>query len=842
MAGIETAVETARRYIIKRPRLTRLLDGANARILMLIGPAGFGKTTLAREWVAERPHVWYRGTPATADVAALAAQLAELMSDVIPDAGSRMVHRMRATGTPEQDVDVLAELFAEDIADWPADTWLVIDDYQFAMDARAPERFVDIMLKNTPLRLLLASRKRPSWASARRLLYGEIYELGRNELAMDHDEAAAVLAHRKDAPAAGLVALAEGWPAVIGLAALTEEFELPEGSLPDALYEYFAEELYQAAPSDVQRGLCRLALAPSLGESVAEFLLGEDAGKVIAEGVRLGFLTARSGHLELHPLLRTFLDEKTRERTADNDTAAEQLARHLAELGLWDDAFVLIDRFFSEPLFVALLELGLPAMLYAARLPTLEHWLELAQTKQVDAPVIDLAEAEMAFHHGQRRKSEALAIRATRRFANSNPMLSRAFYIAGQSAHLDYYNDRARGHYEHAFESAVAITDKRNAVWGQLIVSVDLGASNTRELLHQLIELNDGSAISELRLIIARFLLAQRTSDLAGIGDFIESGAHLATKVSEPQTLSSFFVFRAFVLAVLGRYDDALSAADRSEQYAVDARLPFVVPHSKRVRAMAELGVRHFARCKQLLDSLEDQARRSRDIFLELESRLLRCRLLVSQGLPERGAEVLKDAPKRFPFEAERGEYLATLGLALACAGHTSRPLQLAAEAEKIADTVEIKILAPCIRAIVALPEKPSSSDLAAEAFRTVAQIENVDSFVTAYRGCPALLDALARHEDFVESLVEIMERAHDWPLANMIALPPSAKRRPDASLLTPREREVLGLISQGLTNKEIAKTLFLSEATAKVHVRHILDKLGVRSRTEAALRAPELD
>src|SRR4029078_9430212 len=111
------------------------------------------------------------------------------------------------------------------------------------------------------VRLLLTSRKRPSWASAGRLLYGEIYEIGRNELAMDHDEAASVLSHRKDAPADGLVALAEGWPAVIGLAALSEEFELPDGSLPEALYEYFAEELYQAASPEVQRGLRLLSIA-----------------------------------------------------------------------------------------------------------------------------------------------------------------------------------------------------------------------------------------------------------------------------------------------------------------------------------------------------------------------------------------------------------------------------------------------------------------------------------------------------------------------------------------------------------------------------------------------------
>ena len=206
MAGIETAVEAARRYIIKRPRLTRLLDKANARVLMLIGPAGFGKTTLAREWAGERTHVWYQGSTATADVAALAAGLSEAVSGLIPEAGNRMLHRMRATGTPEEDVDVLAELLAEDLAEWQEDAWLVFDDYQFAMEARAPERFMEVLLRDAPLRLLLTSRKRPSWASARRLLYGEIYELGRNELAMDQEEAASVLSHRKDAPAAGLVA------------------------------------------------------------------------------------------------------------------------------------------------------------------------------------------------------------------------------------------------------------------------------------------------------------------------------------------------------------------------------------------------------------------------------------------------------------------------------------------------------------------------------------------------------------------------------------------------------------------------------------------------------------
>ena len=57
---------------------------------------------------------------------------------------------------------------------------------------------------------------------------------------------------------------------------------------------------------------------------------------------------------------------------------------------------------------------------------------------------------------------------------------------------------------------------------------------------------------------------------------------------------------------------------------------------------------------------------------------------------------------------------------------------------------------------------------------------------------------------------------------------------------LTPREREVLDLIASGLNNKLIARELDLSEGTVKVHVKHLLKKLGLRSRLEAALWAVE--
>ena len=346
MVETAAAIGASRRRIIKRPRLTRMLDDGGARIILLVAPAGYGKTTLAREWLAERRAAWYHGSPASADVAALAVGLAKAASEIVPGAGDRMRQRLRATDRPEEDAQILGEMLAEDLVEWPEDAWLAIEDYHFASESVACELFVDVVSSASRLRVLVVSRHRPSWATARRRIYGDVQELTSASLAMSDEEALDVL-EPSGIDGAGLLEQAAGWPAVIGLAALTGALAMPAKELPTALYDYFAEELYQAAEPGLRLGLCQLAIPPSIDLELAQFLFGtESAGLVLDHAVRLGIVAPDSGTFELHPLLRRFLETKLDELGREAVwPSVEKVVDFLIDRKRWDEAFTLALQF-----------------------------------------------------------------------------------------------------------------------------------------------------------------------------------------------------------------------------------------------------------------------------------------------------------------------------------------------------------------------------------------------------------------------------------------------------------------------------------------------------------------
>jgi DNA-binding NarL/FixJ family response regulator len=123
-----------------------------------------------------------------------------------------------------------------------------------------------------------------------------------------------------------------------------------------------------------------------------------------------------------------------------------------------------------------------------------------------------------------------------------------------------------------------------------------------------------------------------------------------------------------------------------------------------------------------------------------------------------------------------------------------------------------------------------------AELITLARQFEIWDPVICALRASPVLADALVGDESVRPVLRELYRRSGDSTLAKRAGFRTRATRSP-AEVLSPRELEVLGLIAGGLRNREISEALFIAPSTTKVHVRHILEKMGVRTRAEAVAR-----
>jgi DNA-binding NarL/FixJ family response regulator len=100
----------------------------------------------------------------------------------------------------------------------------------------------------------------------------------------------------------------------------------------------------------------------------------------------------------------------------------------------------------------------------------------------------------------------------------------------------------------------------------------------------------------------------------------------------------------------------------------------------------------------------------------------------------------------------------------------------------------------------------------------------------------------LLKHLSRTELLRSVRLVASGQTLIDPVASQQAMQRLTSApgSELTEREREVLALVARGYTNKQIAEALYVSEKTARNHVSHILEKLGLARRSEAAAYAVE--
>ncbi|XUM02280.1 response regulator [Streptomyces venezuelae ATCC 10712] len=136
-----------------------------------------------------------------------------------------------------------------------------------------------------------------------------------------------------------------------------------------------------------------------------------------------------------------------------------------------------------------------------------------------------------------------------------------------------------------------------------------------------------------------------------------------------------------------------------------------------------------------------------------------------------------------------------------------------------------------------------SHPDVAVVVLTTFADDDSVMAALAA--GARGYLTKNAGREDIARAIRAaaagqsvLDQEVRDRLLAAVTGAQRSAPGEPLPGDLTPREREVLALIGQGLPNRAIAERLFVSEATVKTHINNLFAKAGIRDRAEAVRRA----
>ena len=832
-----------RRRIVERPRLTRALDASQARVRMLIAPAGYGKTILAEQWSSAdgRLPVWYAARTSSADVAVLSTGIGSAAAGLLPGCDRRLRERLTATPSPGEEAALLAEMLGEDLAGWPSEAWLVIDDYHLVARTPEAETFVQTLVASSPVNVLIASRRRPSWVSSRTVLYGEVFELGQTTLAMSTEEAQAVLAGWRAELTPGLIALADGWPAVIGLAGVAPAPGQAQGNMPETVYDFFAEEVYQGLEPDVRVGLGTLAVAPSLDRELAVELLGaEHAERVLREALRMGICDERGGRLELHPLARTFLEART---SAGVGLGREQVTSACLEAYRarrdWDSLFDLIERNGLESELERLLGDALDELLDAARLATVEMWVTLAEHRDLDAPIFRIARAELSLRQGRHVTAQTLAEGALKDIDPDGNLAYRALRVAGSAAHVDSREEEALVFYRRAEAAATNSKDKRDALWGQVMCASALELEEAHDLLALLIRTSLPTDPREIvRLADKELSLGFRFGFIRHLDD-ARRGAELVASVSDPFSRCSFRSMHSCALALTADYERALTVANELVEDATRYRVDLAVPYGLATRAVALAGLRQFDAAHEALDEAWRKARQYNDSYGEQNVYAIRLRVLLQEGRPAEACAIEPPNVKS-AVKGMRGEVLGSRGLALACLGRLSEATELADEISRTTRAIEATNLVAAIRAVVAVKSRDAALARTVDEFLGVAYESGaVDIVITCYRASTDVLAALLDAPSTRERTVYVLARAGDHELVDAIGRSTSASLDPRGTLSV-REKEVYDLLCQGLSNREIGRLLFITEATVKAHVHHVFDKLGIRSRTALALNAAQ--
>jgi DNA-binding CsgD family transcriptional regulator len=311
----------------------------------------------------------------------------------------------------------------------------------------------------------------------------------------------------------------------------------------------------------------------------------------------------------------------------------------------------------------------------------------------------------------------------------------------------------------------------------------------------------------------------------------------LLAGVQDPMLRTNYLNLLATLCCYRAEYERSLEIVEQLMAEASEAGLEFVVDHAMVTRAAAQTGLRRFAAAQRTLQDLSGRSSTA-STFVLGQAALKSAYLKAAAANLAAAERILRDeSPASYPASAV-GEWLGARALILAAAGHIEEARMCVAETFATSSYLDAANLARLAEAIAVVREgAPAAEGHVQRVIERLLDAGHFDAVVLACRAYPPIIQAVATSQTGSRRLAKVLSASRDFNLGRRFGLPMLREFRRGEGL-SDREREVYELMLQGRSNPEIARALYISGSTTKVHVRHIFEKLGVRNRAEAVAAA----
>ena len=889
-------VPRPRPHLVPRAHLIeRLQQGVSSPLTLVSAPAGYGKTTLLAQWFMQSglPVAWLSLEAEDNDPTRFLSYLIAALQTIDAQLGTTALALLRTPQPPLPEA-VLAMLVDEltscDIADFA----LVLDDYH-VITAESIQRGMTFLLEHLPpqMHLILASRADPPLPLARLRVQGQLTEVHTAELRFGTAEASAFLQVLTglDLPPEAIALLerrTEGWIVGLQLAALSmqgrtdiSEFLATFAGSHRYVLDYLSEEVLARQSAAVQSFLLSTCILERLSGPLCDAVTGQEGGQAMLEALERAnlFVVALDDERSWYRFHHLFAEVLRSHLRHIEPTLPPELHRRASA---WYEQHELpveaVQHALAIPDFELAARLIEPIALpvaFQGQLYTVLGWLNALPRALVSMrPRLCVYYARLLMYTNQFEAAEEILQEAERCVQEELPAgHARTIlgWVLNNRAIIAVFNS---GDVEHAVSlarQALALLPEGEVIprAGSIVitamaylVSGDVTSNTEHEVAaaDALIRPtgNPFAIVGSITLLGRLHVLQGRLHQAAATYE------QVTRVVPRPEVLQTLFTSLSyyFDLGDLLREWNELEAAERymlqgmalvNETLTVE---PFVAMRGYTALAHLQQACGNVSAAIATLDGLAHLAeQRHLAPHLMTQREAVRAQLELAQGnlvaaIRWADASGLSATDDDLPYLRE-GEYLALARVRIAQGRddpegtflqdmlHLLNRLLLDAEAKaRLNSVLEILIL----RALALEVQGDRTSALSTlERALLLAEPEGyIRLFVDESIPMLALLRQ-AHTRSRVPGYVTTLLSAFGERLVS--GLPPTpARPSPLAEPLTEREREVLGLLLTGASNRQIARRLVLSVNTVKRHVYNLCGKLGVQSRAQAIARARTLN